>query len=79
MHSQPHPSSVSESIAEGRLDFNTNTRLFTAAKGWASPNGWLMSSTSVIFLWPSPSYETAFSAQLQPSQPTSLPHTPLVR
>ncbi|KZP25056.1 hypothetical protein FIBSPDRAFT_929599 [Athelia psychrophila] len=37
-------------IAEGRLDFNTNTRLFTAAKGWASPNGWLLNALMALLL-----------------------------
>lgn len=39
-------------IAEGRLEFNTNPRLFTASKkqGWASPNGRLMNGIMAMLL-----------------------------
>ncbi|KZP24914.1 hypothetical protein FIBSPDRAFT_1041725 [Athelia psychrophila] len=39
-------------IDEGRLDFNTNSRLFTAAKkgGWAHPNGRLMNALMSLLL-----------------------------
>lgn len=39
-------------IAESRLEFNTNPRLFTASKnqGWASPNGRLMNGIMALLL-----------------------------